>query len=229
MNAEVKTRTPLAARFSATCLFVVEAVFHARTKSARYFPVLKSSRPPWPAGSPRDSDAYAARLGPGTGSVTEALINRGLREDRLIAIEKSPKMADLLRARFPRAIIITGDAFQLDRLLKQHAPQVNGVGTVFCSLPLRNFRARVADDLAKKVRSLLLPGGRLVQIHLSHRQRPAQGRRPFPPHPLLASSGSMSRKPVSVFTRSKPGRARQVPAMPSGAKLIPYSHEPLDF
>ncbi|HXC99518.1 MAG TPA: methyltransferase domain-containing protein [Verrucomicrobiae bacterium] len=162
MNAEVKTRTPLAARFSATCLFVVEAVFRPHQIGA----ILPSSQKLSAAMArwlPRDGDAYALELGPGTGSVTEALINRGLREDRLIAIEKSPKMADLLRARFPRAIIITGDAFQLDQLLKQHAPHVNGVGTVFCSLPLRNFRARVADDLAKKVRSLLLPGGRLVQ------------------------------------------------------------------
>src|SRR5580693_1014648 len=162
MNAEVKTRTPLAARFSATCLFVVEAVFRPHQIGA----ILPSSQKLSAAMArwlPRDGDAYALELGPGTGSVTEALINRGLREDRLIAIEKSPKMADLLRARFPRAIIITGDAFQLDELLKRHAPHVNGVGTVFCSLPLRNFRARVADDLAKKVRSLLLPGGRLVQ------------------------------------------------------------------
>ena len=74
-------------------------------------------------------------LGPGTGSVTEALLNRGLREDRLIAIEKSPKMADLLRARFPRARIITGDAFQLDTAFQTARAQVASVGTVFCSLP----------------------------------------------------------------------------------------------
>ena len=40
---------------------------------------------------------------------------------------------------------------------------VDSIGTVFCSLPLRNFKARVADDLARKIRSLLPPGGRLVQ------------------------------------------------------------------
>ena len=48
-------------------------------------------------------------------------------------------MADLLRSRFPKAKIITGDAFKLDELLHRHARHVDNVGAVFCSLPLRNF------------------------------------------------------------------------------------------
>jgi phosphatidylethanolamine/phosphatidyl-N-methylethanolamine N-methyltransferase len=162
MNAEIKTKLPLAARISATGLFILEAVFRPNQIGA----VLPSSSKLAAAMArwlPRDNDAYALELGPGTGSVTEALLNRGLREDRLIAIEQSPKMAELLRARFPRAQIITGDAFQLDRLLQLHAPHAENIGTVFCSLPLRNFKARVADDLARKIRALLPTGGRLVQ------------------------------------------------------------------
>jgi phosphatidylethanolamine/phosphatidyl-N-methylethanolamine N-methyltransferase len=118
---------------------------------------------------PLDSDAHILELGPGTGSVTEALFERGLREDRLIAIEKSPKLADLLRARFPRARIITGDAFQLDKLIRGHADQI---GAVFSSLPLLNFEPHTADNLAKKIRALLPTGGKLVQYsyHLGNRQ-----------------------------------------------------------
>ena len=58
-------------------------------------------------------------LGPGTGAVTEALLKRGLREDRLVAIERNPNLAQLLRETFPRAQIITGDAWELDDLLAQ--------------------------------------------------------------------------------------------------------------
>jgi phosphatidylethanolamine/phosphatidyl-N-methylethanolamine N-methyltransferase len=162
MNAELKTKMPLAARLSATGLFVVEAVFRphqigALLPSSQH---LSNAMARW---LPLDTDAYALELGPGTGSVTEALLLRGLRQDRLIAIEKSPKMADLLRARYPRARIITGDAFQVDTLLKTHVPEAHNISTVFCSLPLRNFRAYVADDLARKLRALLPAGGRLVQ------------------------------------------------------------------
>ena len=121
---------------------------------------------------PHDSDAYALELGPGTGVVTQALIERGLREDRLIAIEQSPKMADHLRARFPRAKVITGDAFQLDELLKRHVPQAENIGTVISSLPLMNFQAHIAHDLAKKIRAILPSGGKLVQYTYRIRRQP---------------------------------------------------------
>ncbi len=158
----VKPEIQLLARLSATTLFCFEAIFRPHQIGA----ILPSGRPlargmaRW---LPQDPDAYVLELGPGTGSVTEALFEQGLREDRLIAIEKSEKMADLLRNRFPKAKIIAGDAFQLDQMLHRHARHVDKVAAVFCSLPLRNFRAAVADELAKKIRLLLPPGGRLVQ------------------------------------------------------------------
>ena len=67
---------------------------------------------------PADPESYVLELGPGTGAVTEALIKRGLREDRLVAIERNPKMARLLRDKFPQAQIIIGDAWHLDHLLR---------------------------------------------------------------------------------------------------------------
>src|SRR5277367_5987169 len=67
---------------------------------------------------PSDPESYVLELGPGTGAVTQALLERGLREDRLVAIERNPKMARLLREKFPRSHIITGDAWRLDYLLR---------------------------------------------------------------------------------------------------------------
>jgi len=121
---------------------------------------------------PRDSDTYALELGPGTGAVSQALIERGLREDRLIAIERSPKMADHLRSRFPRAHIITGDAFELDALLQCNARFAGQIGTVISSLPLMNFKPDIAHDLARKIRAVLPPGGKLVQYTYRIRRQP---------------------------------------------------------
>src|SRR5579871_985600 len=95
------------AKLNATGLFIQELVNRPRQVVA----VLPSSKQLATAMSkwlPHKSDAYVLELGPGTGVVTEALVKRGLREDRLIAIEMSPKMADHLRQVFPRATIITG-------------------------------------------------------------------------------------------------------------------------
>jgi phosphatidylethanolamine/phosphatidyl-N-methylethanolamine N-methyltransferase len=112
---------------------------------------------------PRNSDSYVLELGPGTGAVTHALLKRGLREDRLIAIEFNPNLAKRLRKRFPRARIITGDAWKLDTLLAELTQPVESVGAVISSLPLLNFSKKQADELAFKIRSVLEPRGRWVQ------------------------------------------------------------------
>ena len=112
---------------------------------------------------PADPESYVLELGPGTGAVTAALIKRGLREERLIAIERNPNMARRLRQRFPKAHIITGDAWQMDVLLQEHNEPVESVGAVISSLPLLNFTPAEAETLIKKIRAILHHGGKWVQ------------------------------------------------------------------
>lgn len=112
---------------------------------------------------PSDPDDVVIELGPGTGSVTHAMIERGLRHDRLIAIEKSPKLAGLLRERFPRIRVITGDATQLDKLVKRHVRRGQPVGAIISSLPLRIFTPEIAAAIARKIHDVLRPEGRWVQ------------------------------------------------------------------
>ena len=121
---------------------------------------------------PANPDSFVLELGPGTGAVTEALIKRGLREDRLVAIERNPKMARLLREKFPRAQIIIGDAWHLDHLLRSRREPIESVGAVISSLPLLNFPPAEADDLTQKIRAVLEPDGNWVQYsyHLGKKQ-----------------------------------------------------------
>lgn len=123
-------------------------------------PMLASAMARW---LPRDPESYVLELGPGTGAVTGALLKRGLREDRLVAIDNNPKMVKLLRKRFPRAHIIAGDAWHLDELLRELPQSVSQVGAVISSLPLLNFPKDRADALARKIRDVLEPRGRWVQ------------------------------------------------------------------
>lgn len=57
-------------------------------------------------------------LGPGTGPVTEALIARGIAEERLILIEFNPDFCHLLKKRFPKARVIEGDAYSIAATLR---------------------------------------------------------------------------------------------------------------
>ena len=112
---------------------------------------------------PRNPESFVLELGPGTGAVTDALLKYGLREDRLVAIEKNPNLARLLHKRFQRAQIINGDAWDLDQLLRDCRQPIEAVGAVISSLPLLNFPKEQAAALAQKIRSVLEPRGRWVQ------------------------------------------------------------------
>ena len=59
-------------------------------------------------------------LGPGTGPVTDALIRRGIAQDRLVLVEFNPEFCKLLTRRFPKATIIQGDAYDIRETLDGH-------------------------------------------------------------------------------------------------------------
>lgn len=58
-------------------------------------------------------------LGPGTGAVTAALIERGVAPDRLILIEYLPEFCAVLHRRYPAARVIAGDAFEAPETVKR--------------------------------------------------------------------------------------------------------------
>ncbi len=150
---------------------------------------------------PRNPESFVLELGPGTGAVTDALLKRGLREDRIVAIEKNPTLAQLLRKRFPQAQIITGDAWHMDALLRELRVPVVNVGAVISSLPLLNFPKEQADELAQKIRIVLEPRGRWVQYSYQIVKNRSRGADDFK---LLASKIVWFNLPparVSVFQK----------------------------
>jgi len=150
---------------------------------------------------PADPESYVLELGPGTGAVTEALLKRGLREDRLIAIEHNPNLARLLREKFPRAQIITGDAWQLDELLLRRREPVESVGAVISSLPLLNFSEEQAEALAQKIRSVLKPGGNWVQYSYHIGKKKVRGSTSFHLHASKIVWLNLPPARVSVFRK----------------------------
>jgi phosphatidylethanolamine/phosphatidyl-N-methylethanolamine N-methyltransferase len=150
---------------------------------------------------PADPESYVLELGPGTGSVTEMLLKRGLREDRLIAIEHNPKLAKILREKFPRAKIIHGDAWQLDVLLRELREPVSSVGAVISSLPLLNFSEEQAEALAQKIRAVLAPQANWVQFtYRIHKMRP-RGASTFKLHASKIVWLNLPPARVSVFQK----------------------------
>lgn len=150
---------------------------------------------------PSDSESFVLELGPGTGAVTQALIERGLREEKLVAIEHNPKMARLLREKFPRAHIITGDAWKLDELLRARREPIESVGTVFSSLPLLNFSVEEAEALAQKIRAVLQPQGNWVQYSYRIHKLRTRGASSFKLHASKIVWLNLPPARVSVFRK----------------------------
>jgi phosphatidylethanolamine/phosphatidyl-N-methylethanolamine N-methyltransferase len=60
-----------------------------------------------------DSDGPVIELGPGTGAITNALIEHGVEQKRLVLVEYNPGFCALLRDRYPQATVVQGDAYAL--------------------------------------------------------------------------------------------------------------------
>jgi len=101
-------------------------------------------------------------LGAGTGSLTSGLLRAGCPSERLIALEREPRLAAALRRRFPGIATITGDATALAEHFARNG--IDQLCAVVSSLPIKWFpvaaqRAVVAPCLAR-----LGPGGRFLQM-----------------------------------------------------------------
>ncbi len=150
---------------------------------------------------PTDPESYVLELGPGTGVVTEALFKRGLRQERLVAIEQNSNMSRMLREKFPPPQIITGDAWKLDDLLRRRREPVEKVGAVISSLPLLNFPPAEAERLAQKIRAVLEPQGKWVQFTYRIHRRHPRGTLSFDLHATKVVWLNLPPARVSVFQK----------------------------
>ena len=60
-----------------------------------------------------ESKGPVIELGPGTGAITNALIEHGIDQKRLVLVEYNPSFCALLRDRYPQATVVQGDAYAL--------------------------------------------------------------------------------------------------------------------
>jgi phosphatidylethanolamine/phosphatidyl-N-methylethanolamine N-methyltransferase len=129
---------------------------------------------------PADSSLPVLELGPGTGSITRAVLERLADPARLVLVEFDAGFHSRLAARFPGARILRGDAFDLPAAL------VGGAPTRYCAilsgLPLLNFPAANRHKLLADCFALLEEGGVFVQF--------SYGRKP--PVPPLSGSWQVS-------------------------------------
>lgn len=106
---------------------------------------------------------FIVELGGGTGKITASLLRCGVSPDKLIVIEKSLRMAQYLKLRFPRVRVLHGDAIAIPVFL-QHA---RSVSAVISGLPLRSLPRNTVTQIASGWARTLTINGRVVQFTYS--------------------------------------------------------------
>jgi phosphatidylethanolamine/phosphatidyl-N-methylethanolamine N-methyltransferase len=104
---------------------------------------------------------FIVELGPGTGAVTKALLERGIRPERLILVEADPYFWDLVRARYPAVHLVTGDAYLAPRMLRQL--DAGPIAAVVSGRPLLTQKPMRRQRLLLECLRLGVPGIPFVQ------------------------------------------------------------------
>jgi len=112
-----------------------------------------------------ESKGPVIELGPGTGAITNALIEHGVDQKRLVLVEYNPGFCALLRDRYPHAKVVQGDAYALRDSLGAvlDAP----ASAVVSGLPLVTKPMLTRLKLIRDAFVALAPGAPFVQFTYS--------------------------------------------------------------
>ncbi len=109
-----------------------------------------------------DSKGPVIELGPGTGPVTQALVQHGVDPARLVLVEFNPSFCRMLRSRYPAATVVQGDAYKLRRLLETTMREP--AAAIVSGLPLVTKPLRTRLRLISDAMALLSPGAPFIQF-----------------------------------------------------------------
>ncbi|MGD0562879.1 MAG: rRNA adenine N-6-methyltransferase family protein [Roseiarcus sp.] len=107
-------------------------------------------------------EGLVVELGPGTGPVTRALIERGVARERLVLVEYDGGFCRLLAQRFAPIEVVQGDAYDLPRTLAGLGGRP--IAAVVSSLPLLNQPPAARAKLIEDAFALMGPEGIFVQF-----------------------------------------------------------------
>ena len=140
-------------------------------------------------------DGPVIELGPGTGPVTDALVRRGVAQERLILIEYNPDFCELLTRRFPRATVVQGDAYAI-RETAGPLLSAKGAATI-SSLPLFTKPLEQRLGLLNAAHDLMQPSAPFIQFTYAL----------VPPIPERCNAGSyMASRSNKVWLNLPPAR-----------------------
>lgn len=132
-------------------------------------------------------------FGPGTGSLTQAILARGIPPENLTLFELDPEFVTLLRVRFPGVRVLLAPA--------DHAADHVGPGTagaVISGLPLLSMPHPVRAAIMGAAFDVLRPGAPYIQF--------TYGTKPSVPPEIIADLGLTVTEAAQVWANLPPAR-----------------------
>ena len=99
-------------------------------------------------------------LGAGTGTLTQAILDTGVRAEDLFVVEQNAQFLKILARRFPECPLVAADALSLT----DHIPGMGSFDFVVSGLPLLFFTPQQKQRLIEQVFEALGPSGALHQF-----------------------------------------------------------------
>jgi phosphatidylethanolamine/phosphatidyl-N-methylethanolamine N-methyltransferase len=112
-----------------------------------------------------NESAPVIELGPGTGAITNGLIQRGVDQSRLVLVEYNPSFCALLKERYPKATIVQGDAYSLRDTLRNALK--TPASAIVSGLPLVTKPMAVRLKLMREALALAAPNAPFIQFTYS--------------------------------------------------------------
>ncbi len=109
-----------------------------------------------------DTEGMILELGAGTGRVTNAILRKGIKQEKLVLLEKSPEFSRLLRNLFPGATVLCADALEINALSSELG--IDKYDEIVSGIPLRVMPLYIRETIFSKSLSLLMNEGSFSQV-----------------------------------------------------------------
>lgn len=101
-------------------------------------------------------------LGAGTGAVTHALVEAQIPAERLLIIERDPRLFSVLHTHFPQLKIVRADAVELHQVLEECG--VKKVCAIVSSLPLLSMPRGIRQQIETRMATAINGTGSIIQF-----------------------------------------------------------------
>jgi phosphatidylethanolamine/phosphatidyl-N-methylethanolamine N-methyltransferase len=109
-----------------------------------------------------ESDLPVLELGPGTGVITKAILERGVAPEKVVSVEYSQSFLPGLKRQFPGVEFVYGDALNISQIARDLG--IERFDSIVSALPLLNFPVDQRTHLVKEMMNLLAPGRPMIQF-----------------------------------------------------------------